>query len=280
MSISFMPRAVNHGFDGAVSPAWQMVPVGGMRVLKLRGAGSRQPRVLDSKVATVRQTRSGNELSVQITGVTEGRTLIEWFASASEAGPAGTGFTLVVSVKIELRISTAFHYVSDGRKQVTKRKIEDLDRIVNIANAILTPQSNVKIMRRSAAALKIAQDLGQVVRYSAHIVGSDAAQHEWDDLLSHADASADFNVFFVREYEQDDTPLVDNVAAGTIAADKMCIFEDQMGTAPGEVLAHETLHLLGVSEHSKSWRHLSAADTKTGRQIPMGEADQINPSGT
>ena len=49
-----------------------------------------------------------------------------------------------------------------------------------------------------------------MVRFSSHLEGPPdnvaPAQHEWDDLLALADTTADFNVFFVKEYEQDNTP--------------------------------------------------------------------------
>jgi hypothetical protein len=289
MAITFAPRLAFAGFDRSVTPKWQMVPVGGTRVLTITGAGGLVPRVRvvsgDAACLTAAQATARGTTTLTLTGGAKpGRAFVEWVPSLTDAGPVQVGFTLEVSVKDEKKISTAFHYVDDGRKQKTSRKIADLNAMIVAANAILTPQANVKIDRKSAAALPIAQDLGRVVRFSSHLTGPPdnvpIAQHEWDDVVAHADTTADFNVFFVREYEQDNTPLVDNDEAGTLAAEKNCLFEDRIGYPPGEVLAHETVHLLGISPHSANRHHLIAGANRTGRLVTRDQANTINTSGT
>jgi hypothetical protein len=285
MAITFAPRLAFAGFDRSATPKWQMVPVGGTRVLTLTGAGGLVPRVRDTAFLDAVQATSGRTTTLTLTGKAAGRTWVEWVASAASAGAVQTGFTLEVSVKDEKKIRTAFHYVDDSRRQVTRRRIADLNAMITPANALLTPQANVTIERKSAAALPIAQDLGRVVRFSSHLTGAPdnvpIAQHEWDDVVAHADATADFNVFFVREYEDDASPLSDLADAGTLAAEKNCIFEDRLGHAAGAVLAHETMHLLGFSGHSGSRRHLIATgEHGLGRLITRDQANTINTSGT
>ena len=173
-----------------------------------------------------------------------------------------------------------------ARSRKTKRKIEDLDKLIAATNVILTPQANVIIKRKSAAPLPIAQDLGRVVRF----VGSSlrgpphnvpAAEHEWDILKAAGDATADYNVFFVKEYEQDRSPNHDDADAAALADDKMCVFEDNLGHPASEVLAHETVHALGVHEHSASSHYLMAKGGRgIGRFIDRAQANVINPSGT
>jgi hypothetical protein len=289
MAISFSPRLALHGFDRSVSPKWQMVPVRGSRVLTISGAASLVPRVHvfsgDASCLTAAQTTARGTTTLTLTGGDKpGRAFVEWVPSVTVAGPVQDGFKLEVSVKDEKKLSTAFHYVDDGKKQKTKRKIADLNAMIVLANAILTPQANVKIDRKSAAALPIAENLGRVVRFSSHLTGPPhnvpIEQHEWDDIVAHADTTADFNVFFVREFEIDHTPHIDDSAeAGTVAAEKCCIFEDRIGYPPGETLAHETMHLLGIHDHSRSRRHLIGTN-RTGRVITRDHANIINPSGT
>ncbi len=284
MAITFAPRLAIHGFDRTATPKWQMVPVEGQRILTLSGYGRLVPRVRDATILQAVQSISGRTTVLTLTGgKNPGKTYVEWVSAADMQGPVDTGFTLEVSVKAVKEISTAFYYVDDGKKQVTKRKIADLDAMVAAANAILTPQANVKIKRKSAAALPMAQNLGDVVRFSSHLTGAPdnvpIAQHEWDDLLAKRDATADFNVFFVKAYEQDETPYSDNAEAGTIAADKMCIFEDNLDYSAGEVLAHETVHFLGIGDHSTSRGHLMIG-SGSGRYIDRSHANSINPSGT
>jgi hypothetical protein len=288
MAIAFAPRLAFSGFDRTATPKWQMVPVNGTRVLTISGVGSLVPRVRvvsgDASALKAVQTTARGTTTLTLTGGTApGRAFVEWVPSLTDAGPVDIGFTLEVSVKEEKKISTAFHYVDDGRKQKTKRKIADLNAVIVAANAILTPQANVKIDRKSAAALPIAQNLGDVVRFSSHLTGPPdnvpIAQHEWDDIVAHKDAAADFNVFFVKVYEQDNTPYHDDAEAGTIAAEKCCIFEDDLDYSAGETLAHETGHLLGHAGHSNTRGHLMYGPG-SGRFIPRDLANLINPSGT
>ena len=283
MVVRYFPARPNHGFDSSVNPNWQMVPVGGTRVLFVAGSSGLVPRVrsanprstpLTATAATVR----GVTFLVLTGGVSAGRAWVEWVPSASFVG-ASTD-VLEVSVKAEKSLSTAFHYVSDGRRQVTNRRIADLNTMIDGANAILVSQANVRLRRKSAVPLPIAKNLGRVVQYSAHLAGVPAWQHEWDDVTASADATADFNVFFVHEYEQTRTPLIDETRAGTIASEKNCLLEDDIDNA-SETLAHETLHLLGIDDHSPTTSHLIASGAvRTGQVINRDQANTINPSGT
>jgi len=169
--------------------------------------------------------------------------------------------------------------------QKTTRRITDLDPLIAKVNAILGPQANVTIMRKSAAALPVAQNLGRVVRFSRHLEGPpdnvDPAQHEWDVLKALGDAAADFNVFFVVEYEDDNTPFHDDTEGGTLASDKMCIFEDEQSHGSAVALAHEAVHNLGIAGHDPADNHLMATGRHgIGRFITKDQANTINPSGT
>jgi hypothetical protein len=57
------------------------------------------------------------------------------------------------------------------------------------------------------------------------------------------DNGADMNYFLVWEYEQDNTPDVDDADAGTLGSN--CIFEDNAGREIGVTMAHEMGHHLG-----------------------------------
>jgi hypothetical protein len=290
MAIRFTPRQVNHGFDRSTSPKWQMVPVGGTRTLTVHGAAGLVPRVVNPDPAnpalTIATVAAGRDVRLTLTGgLVAGHAIVEWVPSAAFVGPATNDFSLDVSVKAEKQVQTAFHYVDDGHRQKTTRRIADLDPLIAKVNAILGPQANVTIIRKSAAALPVAQNLGDVVRFSSHLQGPPdnvaPAQHEWDVLKALGDATADFNVFFVVEYEQDNTPYHDDADAGTIAADKMCIFEDNVGNDTATTFAHETVHNLGIPGHDASNRHLMATGRNgLGRFITRDQANTINPSGT
>ncbi|MFO1350637.1 MAG: peptidoglycan-binding protein [Gammaproteobacteria bacterium] len=268
MAVRFSQMRPNDGFDGSASPNWQMVPVGGSKRVGLHGAAGLAVASSDTSIATVASATAHGHTTLTITGVAKGNCQIQ-----IGAGPAFAA-VLDVAVKSRKTVSTAFHYVDDGHRQKTRRRISDLNAMITAANNILLPQANVEISRRSAAALPIAQNLGRVVRFSSHLPGVPAAQHEWDVVTSHADATADFNVFFVVEYEQDATPLHDDTEAGTLGGS--CIFEDNTGEPAGVTLAHELGHHLGLG-HSRNRHHLMADSSGSGTQIPKADADIINP---
>jgi hypothetical protein len=290
MTVRYSPALAHHGFDRSAAPDWQMVPVGGTRILNVSGVRGLVPRVRNPDPAnpalTMAVSGAGSTVRLTLTGgPVAGLASVEWVPSGGLIGAVATDHTLEVSVKAEKRVQIAFHYVDDGRRQQTRRKIDDLDAMITRANRILTPQANVTLVRKSAAALPVAQNLGRVVRFSSHLEGPphnvDPAQHEWDDLFALRDTTADFNVFFVREYEDDITPLRDDTDAGTLASDKMCVFEDRITDPAGATLAHEMVHGLGVPDHDISVTHLMAdGEHGIGRFITKDQANTINPSGT
>jgi hypothetical protein len=286
MPIHFAPVLAFHGFAQFVSPKWQMVPVGGERKLLLSHVGTLVPRVAHPAVLTITQVpASHHKILLTLTGVTAGLTYIEWVPPAAPVGPAAPGFRLDVSVKAEKQVSTAFFYVDDGHVQKTRRRIADLDLMLTRVNRILTPQANVVIVKRSAAALAVAKNMGRVVRFAQHLTGPPhnvpAAEDDWGDLRALRDAAADFNIFFVKEYEDDMTPNSDSADAGTLASDKMTVFEDNNGNDPVAELAHEFVHGLGVPDHMNNPIFLMATGARgIGRLLTRTQIDTINTSGT
>ncbi len=173
--------------------------------------------------------------------------------------------------------------MSDNASHATTRSQSGLNGLITGVNALLTPQANVAMSRKSARSVTVQQDLGTVVRWAGASLqraphNVPASEHEWDDVTAFADSAADFNVFFVWEYEQDTTPNTDNVAAGTIAAEKNCLMEDHSGHGDIRTLAHETIHRLGIGPHSGTASHLISGSL--GRTITKDQANTINPSGT
>ena len=281
MGVNYLPQKADFGFDASVSPRWQMVPVGKTRILNVSGAAGMTLRIADPTLLSASVKGGGAKLVLTLEGLKAGKTLVEW---VPKSGAPLRSNSLEVSVKAEKRIRTAFHYVKDNAGHETARKQADLPALISSINAILTPQSNVSLESKSAGEVTVPQNLGPVVRFSSHLTGAPhnvpIAEHEWDDVTKFSDASADFNVFFVWEYEQDATPNVNNVRAGTIAGEKNCLADDVIKNT-AETLAHETIHLLGIGPHSGNASHLiSSGAVRTGRKISRDQANIINPSGT
>ncbi|MDS4019365.1 MAG: peptidoglycan-binding protein [Candidatus Competibacter sp.] len=268
MAARFAEVRPNDGFDRFASPNWQMVPVGGFKMVFLLDAAGLSVASSNTAVATVRTSSILGLRILTITGVRAGTCQIQ-----VGLGPLFDA-VLDISVKNKKTVRTTFHYVDDGRVQKTARQIADLNDLIIAANRILSPQANIEISRHGAAPLRIAQNLRRVVRFSSHLPGVAARQHEWDIVTSHADRTADFNVFFVKEYEQDRTPLRDDTEAGTLGGS--CIFEDNTVDPAGLVLAHELLHHLGV-DHTNNRRDLMFDGSPSGSFIPKDHANTANP---
>ena len=285
MAITYAPIPERQGYDGATAPRWQMLPVGRQRYLRVAGSQGLIPRVRvpSGSPASLTVMESGTEPShlLILTGIRAGRAYVEWIPPGSdESDPIASEGLLEVSVKNERVIDTAFHYVDGGLLQKTKRRIGDLEEMIRGANDLLKPQANVSLKCKKAGELRIGERLGLVVRSTSKL-DKPALRDEWKIVTSHADASADFNVFFVKRFEHDDTPLVDDAEATTRASAKNCIFEDDTGRAASEILAHETLHLLGLGGHSNTAAHLIArGEIRTGTKITRDQANAINRSGT
>ncbi|HRE54186.1 MAG TPA: hypothetical protein PLP22_05270 [Candidatus Competibacter sp.] len=268
MAARFVELQPHNGFDRFANPNWQMVPAIGSRTLLLQGVGDVPVASSNPRIATVSVSEVFGVRFVRINGVRAGSCQIQ-----VGLGPI-FDVVLDVSVKNKKRVRTSFHYVDDGRVQKTSRLIGDLNDMIAAANQIVLPQANVELTRHGAAPLRIAQNLRRVVRFSAHLSGVAARQHEWDIVTGHADRTADFNVFFVKEYEQDRTPLRDDAEAGTLGGS--CIFEDDTIDPAGLVLAHELVHHLGV-DHTNNQRDLMFDGSPSGIFIPKDHANTANP---
>ena len=271
----FEEKKAKDGFDGSVTPVWQMVPVGGRRTVILKNAAnltvtSRNPGVASVKDVQQCFVHGGRELI--IAGKIRGTTFIDVKNGTRVAA------SLEVAVKAKKLVRVSFHFVEDNAGHKTTRSASSVSGWVRTMNDIMLPQANVEVLKQRAVNVKINQNLGSVVRFSQHLPGVPASEHEWNLVTAKGDASADFNVFFVWEYEQDSTPNIDNTDAGALG--KNCIFEDQAGTNIGDTLAHELGHNLGCIDYygaaDKPLLMYGITDQR-GQKITKAHANTMNP---
>jgi len=283
MAISYARFPGHWGFDASASPPWQMVPVGGLRFLMVSGTLGLVPRVHipsnSTASLTVTESFAATYSLLKLTGVRAGKAFVDWAPpGTSLSDPFVSEGLLEISVKAQKVVGTAFHYVEAGRRQTTARRISDLEDMIRGANNLLTPQANVRLESKSAKILSLRQRLGKVV-HDAGDPEKPWKRDEWEIVTRNADPTADFNVFFVREFEDDDTPRVDRTDAAVRWWERNCILEDDTGHDASEVLAHETMHLLRLGHSSKA-AHLSAPGyLRTGTTITRDQANIINRSG-
>jgi len=263
-----------------------MVPASGVRYVILRdGAGftvtsrnTARCTVAEVNAADMpgddRQPFEAGDRFFKLTGVSHGTCLID-------AKSGATTVSLEAGVKNRKTVKIKLNFVSDTAVPPHKsnRVAADIEKELRIATWMYREQLNVKLHSLGPRNVVVPQDLGAVVRFSSHLPGVAAAEHEWDAVTATGDAGADLNFFFVWEYEQDITPHVDHTNAGTLNGS--CIFEDDVGAGipVWRTMAHEIGHHLGVGDHYDDAKkyELMYGRSDRGIHIPKAHADIMNP---
>lgn len=259
-----------NGFDATTIPRWQMVPVNGSRIVRLMD-GDDLTVTSNNPAVTVHErpfcfTHGGREFELR--GSVKGKALIE----------ARHGTAVVTRLEAEVKnlktVKVGFHFVRDNNSHKTARTPAQLDALVATAHKVHFNQINVEIKKHSVNPTStVNEDLGAVVVWSAT-----AAQDEWRKVVANRDGTADLNVFFVWEYEQDGTEGTDNAAAGTLRNEGNCLMEDHSPYADnGWTLAHEIGHYLGVGPHSATGADLLMSPGRTANRISKAHATIMNP---
>jgi hypothetical protein len=188
---------------------------------------------------------------------------------------------LLVSVLPQLTVRCAFHYVSNARYGTRTRSRGDERAFLRILNEIWDPQANIRY--EQVASNVGAPPVVMTDRLGDEINAANNAARDWIAVIRHRDRNAQFNVFFVREFETDgegrrDTEL-DSADAGTVFGE--CIFEDDIsGTRPetaGVALAHEAGHALTLDHDSPIRSTIDMvmfATTNGGRFLPRAHVVQ------
>ena len=255
-----------------------MVPTGGSRQVKLFGAAGFSLSNNTPGIFTVVELPLpfSNVRHLFIVGLRDGTGQLVVKDGATVKA------RLDVDVKDKKSVKVTFNFVKDNAGHKTGRTHASVDALIRQANAILTPQANVEIIKHRVRDVTVNQNLRRVVRFSSHLAGVRARQHEWDDVIAHADATADLNIYFVWEYEQDRTPLVDDTNAGTLGSD--ILMDDDIedhGVHHGDhvTMAHEVGHALGVDHTAARITKclLSPGSVRTDVYIPKAHANTMNP---
>jgi hypothetical protein len=271
------------GFDQYQPTRWQMIPNGGTRYMLLRdGAGltvtSANPGVATVTEVTLAQIPTANRATIRaqdrifkIDGKSWNITTIDAKSGATLAAQ------LEVDIKNKKTVNIGFNFVRDNAGHRTRRVAASVTHWVAGLNYIYLGQCNIEMKAKSTRTVTAAQDLGQVVRFSSHLPGVPASQHEWSVVTALGDSAADMNIFFVWEYEQDNSPFSDNTDAGTLSNN--CIFEDNAGRQIAETLAHEIGHYLGCDDHYIAGRKrelMYGITDVRGIHIPKQDANTMN----
>ena len=266
-------------FDGFVPadplrnvPPWQMVPIGGSKIVSVVNA-NQVASVTSRNVNVARVLFLGT--AVQIFGVSHGTTLIK-LRDANGRVLA----RLDVSVKRKKIVRTSFFFVDDNANHKSTRSLSDADAAITGMNDVWLPQANIQFVKKNVTKpLTFNRNFNTEVRFTSHLPGVAVAEHEWDIVVARRDFGADFNVFFVTEYEDDTNLTTDNADAGTLAHQKSCLCDDTLnGHGLGVVLAHEAGHNMGLDHDTVSLANLMGlAPGDTDKKVTRRQVDRVNP---
>lgn len=267
----------DHGLDKQASPDWLMVPLGGTNHVYLADADDMTVTPVNPGMVEVREAPIGRKRLIDIRGRMPGSTYIDVRSSR------GLATRLEVCVKKRKQVSVVFHYVEDNTGRRTARKLGDESTLLDDANRILLPQTNVEFVNHGAEEVKVKSDLGAVVcADEKHTPSYGGYQREWNAVVSSAIQRGQLDVFFVWEMEgsKDTTPFHDDAQAATKPDFGYTVFEDNVPKA-GQALAHEFGHALGLydryQERDKRFLMFHAVDACTGYALSKYDVQTMNP---
>jgi hypothetical protein len=200
--------------------------------------------------------------------------------------------SLRVAVRGKLIVKTAFHYVQNRNYGTRTRHLGDEDSFLEVMNKLYREQANIEFQKLPGS--RGARTLTMTDRLGTEVNELDDDHSEWDKVVAHRHAEAQYNVFFVREVDTDaegtleadpDDPTgrrriaTDTAnALTTIGNEGDCLLEDNSSPAVGVTLAHEAGHCLGVRHNSpivSSQDMLMFTSPDRGHFIPRVHAERM-----
>lgn len=278
-------------------PPWIMVPEGKTRRLllglnmglptEIRNVDD-QGRFIHSHSPIYTARLRGNELS--ITGHYPAHGVpVELYQPVSQ-------LRVFVSILTARTLPIIVHYVEHGPRLRTQTTREQLKAMIAVANEILVPQANIRLLLAIEGVLsheRIGKNLGQHVRYGGNRANP---RDEWNLITKHKLGIAQLRW---HEYEPLNLFLVSSLRGrkdflsgiredpGGATDDGCCIFEDHDDTTMrGEALAHEAVHHLLQIQHFKGEHHkeneianLMYPSASGGRRLTRQQVDTLNSMG-
>lgn len=269
----FKPAKPLQGFCSRSNPDWQMVPLRGKRRVFLYGGENLNVVSEHSSIASVHEVPRYQPVPFN-TVLAPREFIIEGHLKADTTILAMQGrrvaARLQVSVKQNLSKKVAYHYVKDRARHATVRRVADLATTLKVAQTLFFDQANITIHKHSARELFVNADLGDPITDD-----NSNGQSQYQKLVRKRDISADFNVFFVWNYEGDSSG--EEVAEASTRYNMIVLEDDLTGLPFWHVLTHELGHLFGL-EHSKNDDDvMTEGSSGTLNVVPRRHINIMNP---
>jgi len=291
--------ATNDGFDDTESflPPWVLVRVeAGFRPVRLvNGQGLELISTDPTVVAIEHPVLVGQGLTRAVSDPQFMR-LRPGFAGDAEIQARDTCGRIVARLRVAVRgkliVKTAFHYVQNRRYGTRTRHLGDEVPLVEAMNRIYLEQTNIQF--ELLPGTRGAHNLTMTDRLGTEINNTDTDDSDWNAVVSHRHAEAQYNVFLVREVETDDEGtteadpsdptgtrqiLTDTAnALTTIGNDGDCLLEDDSSPNVASTLSHEAGHCLGARHNSpivSTQNMLMFSDPSRGLFVPRVHVERM-----
>jgi hypothetical protein len=259
---AFIAPSTNSGVEQDGS--WMMVPLEGSNFISLVGGKGlklkyNKARIKVDKVAADRP----DVMKLRVTGLRYGETELK-------AGNA----EIVVSVKNHLPVKLAF-YIVRVEGQASTANLTAVERMIDHANKILTPQANIGIQHKGPTKTLLVKS-NTIYQIRSHMRGKGLPADTWDDLVKLARPNPQVkNVFFIKELILSDAKNVTKMSKGLTHNNNAMIPWKNSMSLFARTLAHETIHLLGfgIAYHAHKG---TLMDSTTSTLLPRELVDKFN----
>lgn len=273
--VRFAPSLPLDGFEaapeGSRTPDRLTIAIGSEKqVVLLSSESVGSLRVSPEGIVSVQPLRPPFLRTISVLARGEGSA----FVDALDASGTILLARLLVVVKPVLEHTIAFHVVRDSAGHASTRGSASIARIHAVTNDLYFRQAAVRFAWDGVVhVVTVARDLGDKV---TSLQGNPS--EEWNAVVA-SGAGARFRVFFVHDFDFEDSEKEELGGADHIPGRDSLVGDDTPANLEEKAVAHEVGHTLGLV-HSGADQLMGTSRTVVGLRISAAEADRINPGRT
>ncbi|MDL1951425.1 hypothetical protein FBQ97_16655 [Acidobacteria bacterium ACD] len=273
--VRFAPSLPLDGFEaapeGSRTPDRLTIAIGSEKqVVLLSSESVGSLRVSPEGIVSVQPVRPPFLRTISVLARGEGSA----FVAALDASGTILLARLLVVVKPVLEHTIAFHVVRDSAGHASTRGSASIARIHAVTNDLYFRQAAVRFAWDGVVhVVTVARDLGEKVTSR-----QGNPSEEWNAVVA-SGAGARFRVFFVHDFDFEDSEKEELGGADHIPGRDSLVGDDTPANLEEKAVAHEVGHTLGLV-HTGPDQLMGTSRTIVGLRISAAEADRINPGRT